>query len=73
MKDMLNVEIKLNDMVVFAPAGSYAGVSIGIVEKFTPKGIAIKPVGKCDGRHLLVKKYYYSRPNQVVKIKEPHR
>jgi len=66
MKDKLDKELNIGDIVVFAPAGSYAGVSLGFIEKFTPKQVCILSVNKIRGRHMDSKKYYaYS--NEILK------
>lgn len=64
-KDYLGEIINIGDKVCFAPAGAYAGILVGVVEKFTPKSVCI--VSEIRGRHINSKKYY-ARPDQVVNI-----
>lgn len=50
--DLLGQEVNIGDYVAYAPAGAYAGISIGLVEKFTPKNFGIKRLQNGEGRHM---------------------
>lgn len=65
MKDKQGKEIKIGDRVCFAPAGAYAGVLIGKVEKFTKKQVCI--LSEVKGRHI-DSKVYYAFPETIVVI-----
>lgn len=66
-KDKLNQEIYVGDKVVFAPAGAYAGVQVGIIEKFTPKKVCIVPTNTIKGRHITSEKYY-AGAKEIIKL-----
>lgn len=68
--DYFKQELKEGDTVIYAPGGAYAGVSIGIIEKFTPKQVGIRPLANGRGRHMgnrMTDKLYYTYSNQIVK------
>ena len=70
MLDYFKQELKEGDTVIYAPGGAYAGVSVGVVEKFTPKQVGIRPLVNGRGRHMgdtVSGKLYYTYSNQIVK------
>jgi hypothetical protein len=70
MKDKLQNLLSVGDRVVYAPGGSYAGVSIGKIIGFTPKQVKIE--GEHRGRHMLSSdiKIYYTYSDQILKIEK---
>lgn len=70
MKDKLHNELEVGDKVCYAPGGSYAGVSIGTITKFTPKQVGIKNISGGAGRHMTPDedKLYYTYSNQIIKL-----
>lgn len=71
MLDYKGNELKVGDEVCFAPAGAYAGVCIGFIEKITEKQVGIKKT-VYEGRNLRSGKnrLYYTNSNQILKIRE---
>ena len=70
MLDFMKNEVKVGDKVVFAPAGAYAGICVGIVAKITKKQIGIEKDTGYAGRHLNrdKKDLYYTYAGQVLVI-----
>lgn len=62
--------LNIGDEVAFAPTGAYAGISIGIIEKFTPKQVGIKRKNGGVGRHMSAyeDKLYYAISKEILKI-----
>ncbi len=61
-KDIFGQEIAVGDYVAYAPAAAYAGISVGIVMKFTPQNFGIKALkGGLSRRNL-----YYTK--DVIKL-----
>lgn len=76
MKDIKGKEIKIGNEAAYAPAGAYAGISLGVVVKFTSKKVAITRdvggIGRCmsgtDWNNYPSKALYYAYPNQILVI-----
>ena len=69
MKDLKKQELNIGDEVVYAPAGAYAGVSIGIIEKFTAKQVGIRNKTGGKGRHFgHDERLYYTLPFTIIKL-----
>ncbi len=71
MKDIHRNELKVGDEVCYAPGGSYAGISIGVIDKFTPKQVGIRKVHGGEGRHISSDddRLYYAYSYQLLLIK----
>lgn len=65
MNDKLGNKLEIGSKVCFAPAGAYAGVCLGIVEKFTPKRVCIVSEEDVKGRHIDTKRYY-AHPKEIL-------
>jgi len=72
MKDKLNNKLSIGDKVAFAPGGSYSGISIGEIVKFTEKQVGIRAINGGKGRHILggssKKRLYYTNSETILKI-----
>lgn len=70
-KDKLGQNVIIGDYVAYAPGGSYSGISIGIIEKFTPKGLGIKQIKGGYGRQMgrsNLSRLYYTTLDSVIKL-----
>jgi hypothetical protein len=70
-KDFLRQELRVGDRVVYAPGGSYSGLSIGIVEKFTPKSVGVKAQSGGRGKGVsggTGERLYYCGASDVLRI-----
>jgi hypothetical protein len=72
MKDKFDNEIKIGNIVAYAPAGAYAGISIGTVRKITDKQIGIEKLSNGVGRHVgqFTERLYYTQPTHIIIIDE---
>ena len=70
MKDIKKEEINIGDEVAYAPGGSYTGISIGEVIKFTPKQVGIRKKHGGVGRYLMddESKLYYAYSTDILVI-----
>ena len=71
MRDIKGKTLSVGDEIAYAPNGAYSGVSIGIIEKFTPKQVGIRSTKGGAGRHMFPsdERLYYTYSKEVLKIK----
>ncbi len=68
--DILKKPLCVGDHVIYSPAGSYSGLSLGVIEKFTPKGVGVRALKGGRGRHVeggTKEKLYYTGACDVAK------
>ena len=70
-KDVFGNNLSIGDTVGYAPNGAYAGISLGLIVKFTDKCVGIQNIKNGVGRHLSPSKnkLYYAAPHQVLLAK----
>ena len=66
-RDLLNKQIKVNDIVAFAQGGDQY---VGSVTKLTPKRVKIRRITQYETTHPIWRQHEYQRPPENVVIVE---